>query len=105
MSKLAYPVTDRHHAHSGYQQTQETLERVSAAKSELDEQKGRTLEDISMMVKDIGARIEAKRSSLAPLVTALRDVRHVLSPVAWYHFGVARAMHPPVSLANARRAA
>lgn len=34
----------------GYSNTQEELERVSAIKSELDEQKGRTLDDMSEMV-------------------------------------------------------
>uniref|UniRef100_A0A673LDH4 Intraflagellar transport protein 81 homolog n=1 Tax=Sinocyclocheilus rhinocerous TaxID=307959 RepID=A0A673LDH4_9TELE len=36
---------------SGYSDTQEELERVSAIKSELDEMKGRTLDDMSEMVK------------------------------------------------------
>lgn len=36
---------------SGYSNTQENLERVSAIKSELDEKKGRTLDDMSEMVK------------------------------------------------------
>ena len=35
---------------SGYHETQEELEKVSAKKSELDEQKGKTLEDISELV-------------------------------------------------------
>lgn len=36
---------------SGYSNTQEELERVSAIKSELDEKKGRTLDDMSEMVR------------------------------------------------------
>lgn len=36
---------------SGYSNTQEELERVSAIKTELDEKKGRTLDDMSEMVK------------------------------------------------------
>ena len=35
---------------SGYSYTQEELERVSALKSEVDEMKGRTLDDMSEMV-------------------------------------------------------
>ena len=35
---------------SGFSDTQEELERVSAAKSELDDVKGRTLDDMSEMV-------------------------------------------------------
>lgn len=39
---------------SGYSDTQEELERVSAIKSELDEMKGRTLDDMSEMVNELG---------------------------------------------------
>lgn len=39
---------------SGYSDTQEELERVSAIKSELDEMKGRTLDDMSEMVSWAG---------------------------------------------------
>ena len=35
---------------SGYHETQERVEKVSAIKSELDEQKGKTLEDIAELV-------------------------------------------------------
>ena len=35
---------------SGFHETQEQLENVSTKKSELDEQKGKTLEDISELV-------------------------------------------------------
>ena len=36
---------------SGFHETQEQLENVSTKKSELDEQKGKTLEDISELVE------------------------------------------------------
>lgn len=39
---------------SGYSDTQEELERVSTIKSELDEMKGRTLDDMSEMVSRTG---------------------------------------------------
>lgn len=41
---------------SGYSDTQEELERVSAIKSELDEMKGRSLDDMSEMVTISGDR-------------------------------------------------
>lgn len=40
---------------SGYSDTQEELERVSAIKSDLDEKKGRTLDDMSEMVSILRA--------------------------------------------------
>uniref|UniRef100_A0A671PI82 Intraflagellar transport protein 81 homolog n=1 Tax=Sinocyclocheilus anshuiensis TaxID=1608454 RepID=A0A671PI82_9TELE len=49
---------------SGYSDTQEELERVSAIKSELDEMKGRTLDDMSEMVKKLNSVIAEKKSAL-----------------------------------------
>uniref|UniRef100_H3BA04 Intraflagellar transport protein 81 homolog n=1 Tax=Latimeria chalumnae TaxID=7897 RepID=H3BA04_LATCH len=60
---------------SGYSNTQEELERVSALKSELDEMKGRTLDDMSDMVKKLNAMIEEKKSALAPVIKELRPLR------------------------------
>ncbi|XP_036000531.1 intraflagellar transport protein 81 homolog [Fundulus heteroclitus] len=60
---------------SGYSDTQEELERVSAIKSELDEKKGRTLDDMSEMVKKLNSMIAEKKSALAPLIKELRSLR------------------------------
>ncbi|KAI4793345.1 hypothetical protein KUCAC02_032785, partial [Chaenocephalus aceratus] len=70
---------------SGYSDTQEELERVSAIKSELDEKKGRTLDDMSEMessqeyeekkaqYESCTAGLESNRSKLDQEVKALRD--------------------------------
>uniref|UniRef100_A0A8C0ISK9 Intraflagellar transport protein 81 homolog n=1 Tax=Chelonoidis abingdonii TaxID=106734 RepID=A0A8C0ISK9_CHEAB len=60
---------------SGYSYTQEELERVSAAKSEMDEMKGRTLDNMSEMVKKLNAMVADKKSSLAPIIKELRQLR------------------------------
>ncbi|XP_051509708.1 intraflagellar transport protein 81 homolog [Myxocyprinus asiaticus] len=60
---------------SGYSDTQEELERVSAIKSELDEMKGRTLDDMSEMVKKLNSMIAEKKSALSPLIKDLRALR------------------------------
>ncbi|XP_008333923.1 intraflagellar transport protein 81 homolog [Cynoglossus semilaevis] len=60
---------------SGYSDTQEELERVSAIKSELDEKKGRTLDDMSEMVKKLNSMIVEKKSALAPIIKELRALR------------------------------
>ncbi|XP_044296533.1 intraflagellar transport protein 81 homolog isoform X1 [Varanus komodoensis] len=60
---------------SGYSYTQEELERVSAVKSEMDEMKGRTLENMSEMVKKLNAMVADKKSSLAPIIKDLRQLR------------------------------
>uniref|UniRef100_UPI003AAF553B intraflagellar transport protein 81 homolog isoform X2 n=1 Tax=Centroberyx gerrardi TaxID=166262 RepID=UPI003AAF553B len=60
---------------SGYSDTQEELERVSAIKSELDEKKGRTLDGMSEMVKKLNSVIVEKKSALAPIIKELRSLR------------------------------
>uniref|UniRef100_A0A3Q2U373 Intraflagellar transport protein 81 homolog n=1 Tax=Fundulus heteroclitus TaxID=8078 RepID=A0A3Q2U373_FUNHE len=60
---------------SGYSDTQEELERVSAIKSGLDEKKGRTLDDMSEMVKKLNSMIAEKKSALAPIIKELRSLR------------------------------
>ncbi len=60
---------------SGYRETQEALENVSTLKSDLDQMKGRTLEDISHMVQQLTRKIAEKKSSLAPVIKELRPMR------------------------------
>ncbi|NXG24847.1 IFT81 protein, partial [Grallaria varia] len=60
---------------SGYSYTQEELERVSAVKSEMDEMKGQTLDNMSEMVKKLNAVVAEKKASLAPVIKELRQLR------------------------------
>lgn len=60
---------------TGFHETQEELEKVSAKKSELDEQKGKTLEDISELVRQLNATIADKKTALAPVIKELRPMR------------------------------
>ncbi|XP_075034432.1 intraflagellar transport protein 81 homolog [Mixophyes fleayi] len=60
---------------SGYSDTQEELERVSILKSEVDEMKGRTLDDMSDMVKKLNSMISNKKTALAPVIKELRPLR------------------------------
>ncbi|XP_077987747.1 intraflagellar transport protein 81 homolog [Glandiceps talaboti] len=60
---------------SGYQDTQEELEKVSTIKSELDEMKGRTLDDMSEMVRKLTQTIANKKIDLAPVIKELRPLR------------------------------
>lgn len=72
---------------SGYRNTQDALENVSAMKSEFDTMKGRTLEDMSQMVEKLTKKIEMKKAALAPMLKELRPMRqqyqvshHAVSP-------------------------
>ncbi|KAK3240307.1 hypothetical protein CYMTET_49849 [Cymbomonas tetramitiformis] len=60
---------------SGFQETADSLEKVSAAKGEIDEQKGQTLEEISKFVTEINQVIKERKSKLAPQIKDLRAVR------------------------------
>uniref|UniRef100_A0A2K5DT94 Intraflagellar transport protein 81 homolog n=1 Tax=Aotus nancymaae TaxID=37293 RepID=A0A2K5DT94_AOTNA len=60
---------------SGYSYTQEELERVSALKSEVDEMKGRTLDDMSEMVKKLNSLVSEKKSALVSVIKELRQLR------------------------------
>lgn len=60
---------------SGYRETQEALENVSEMKSALDQMKGQTLEDISVMVNKLTRTIQEKKSALAPIIKELRPLR------------------------------
>ncbi|MEE6503954.1 hypothetical protein FKM82_005026 [Ascaphus truei] len=60
---------------SGYSDTQEEIERVSSVKGEMDEMKGRTLDDMSEMVKKLNSMIADKKSALAPVIKELRPLR------------------------------
>lgn len=60
---------------AGYRETQEQLEKVSAIKSEFDEMKDKTLEDMSKMVSMLNKKIEDKKGALTPIIEKLRLLR------------------------------
>lgn len=60
---------------SGYQQTQDELEKVSQQKAEVDEVKGKTLEEIAQVVEEINGQIKTRKNRLAPQIKDLRNLR------------------------------
>lgn len=60
---------------SGFRETQDELEKVSAMKSELDESKHRTLDDMSETVQQLHTLIHEKKALLAPVIKELRPLR------------------------------
>lgn len=59
----------------GYRQAQEAIEDASAVKSQLDEQTGRKLMDITSAINELTAKIGSKKASLAPLIKKVRPLR------------------------------
>ncbi len=60
---------------SGYKNTQDTLEKVSAMKSNVDERKEETMKEMAKRVEQIKQAIEDKKVTLAPLIRDVRPVR------------------------------
>lgn len=52
----------------GFRETREVLERISDEKANADEEKGRTLEEMSNLVRVLNSKIAEKKDKLAPLL-------------------------------------
>ncbi|KAJ3316717.1 Intraflagellar transport protein 81 [Blyttiomyces sp. JEL0837] len=59
----------------GFHDDKENLEKVSERKSEMDEVKGKTLNEISDIIQTLTATINDKKASLAPVIQELRSLR------------------------------
>ncbi|ORY38172.1 hypothetical protein BCR33DRAFT_754577 [Rhizoclosmatium globosum] len=63
----------------GYHAQRDNLEKVSERKSEMDELKGKTLNEISEIISSIVSSINEKKTVLAPVIQELRKLRVVAS--------------------------
>lgn len=52
----------------GFRETREVLEKISDEKANTDEEKGRTLEEMSNLVRILNTKIAEKKDKLAPLL-------------------------------------
>ncbi|KAI9560954.1 hypothetical protein GHT06_011910 [Daphnia sinensis] len=59
----------------GFRETRDLLERISDEKANTDEEKGRTLEEMSNLVRILNSKISEKKVLLAPLLRELRPLR------------------------------
>jgi len=59
----------------GFERTQQAMEEISTNKSEIDEDKGKTLEEISIIVTQINNTIKERKNFLAPQIKQLRVLR------------------------------
>ena len=60
---------------AGFRDAQDEMESVVAAKADLDQQKGRTLEDMSGLVGQLTMKIGERKARLAPIIKELRPLR------------------------------
>ncbi|KAI9349273.1 hypothetical protein DFJ73DRAFT_789978 [Zopfochytrium polystomum] len=61
----------------GYHSDREALEKVSERKSEMDEEKGKALNEISEIIQKLVTTINDKKGLLAPIIQELRTLRTV----------------------------
>jgi intraflagellar transport protein 81 len=66
---------ERQRGVGGFREAREQLEKVSATKADLDDIKGKTLEEMSAISKDIQRSIQARQAELKPLVNKLQEQR------------------------------
>lgn len=66
---------ERQRGVSGFREARQQLEHVSSVKADLDDMKGKTLEEMSEIVKDIQRNIQARQDELRPLVNQLQEQR------------------------------
>merc|ERR1719335_1120832 len=59
----------------GMRETEAQLEKASVQKSQVDQAKGKTLDEISAIVQKINTQLKEKKNKLAPQIKALRSVR------------------------------
>lgn len=59
----------------GYFSTQERLEELSTMKMEQDELKGKTLDEITGLIRTLNNRISSRQAELDPILKELRPLR------------------------------
>jgi intraflagellar transport protein 81 len=60
---------------AGMRETEAMIEKASIDKSQIDKNKGKTLDEISNIVTKINTQLKDKKNKLAPQIKALRSVR------------------------------
>ena len=68
------------HGVSGFAELRQRLEEVSGKKQLKDEEKGQTMEDISMMVQELNQKISEKRNIIEPLLNRVRLEWKIITP-------------------------
>nr|CAD7444863.1 unnamed protein product [Timema bartmani] len=72
---LTQSAEEMRHGVAGFQVARQKLEQVSVEKAAVDQEKGKTLEDISSLVQQLSQRIASKKAQLAPIIKELRPLR------------------------------
>lgn len=65
----------------GMRESEGELEKVSVQKSQVDKDKAKTLDEVSVIVEKINTKLKEKKNKLAPQIKALRSVRQKFQQV------------------------
>ncbi|OHT05088.1 hypothetical protein TRFO_06097 [Tritrichomonas foetus] len=74
-------IIERKRGITGFRETRQQLESVSSSKAEFDDIKGKTLEEMSKIVKEIQSRIKERQSELKPFVAKLQEQRKLKAQI------------------------
>ncbi|KAK8894586.1 Intraflagellar transport protein 81 [Tritrichomonas musculus] len=66
---------------AGFREARAQLEQVSATKADLDDTKGKTLEEMSQIVKEIQRNIQQRQEELKPYVAKLQEQRKLKAEI------------------------
>jgi intraflagellar transport protein 81 len=77
---------ERKHGIEGYFSTQERLEELSTMKMEQDELKGKTLDEITGLIKTLNNRIASKKAELDPLLKEVKPLRAKIQVKSFFFF-------------------
>ncbi|KAJ3222648.1 Intraflagellar transport protein 81 [Clydaea vesicula] len=62
----------------GFNMAKQSLEKVSEKKSDFDEKKGQTLNEISTIIQNLMKTVDSKKVKLAPIIQELRSLRQTI---------------------------
>lgn len=68
-------IQEAQHGVSGFRVTEERLEKVSGEKAAIDQEKGKTLAEMSAYVLQLNQSISSRKAQLAPIIKELRPLR------------------------------
>jgi intraflagellar transport protein 81 len=75
LSRSEQILQDKDPTPAGMRETEAMIEKASIDKSQIDKNKGKTLDEISNIVTKINSQLKEKKNKLAPQIKALRSVR------------------------------
>merc|ERR1719236_24977 len=81
LSRTVQTLQARDPTPAGLHEAEQKLEKASVEKAQVDQAKGKTLDEISAIVQQINSQLKEKKNKLAPQIKALRSARQTFQQV------------------------